>query len=138
VFDWFTLHIAALVVTAAIFGAMLFFMAFFTPMVFRHLEREAAGAFMSKVFPTYYGVMGPVSALPALLLFPYHSYGFELAVMLVVAGAFVIGSRVFTPALDRHRDDTDRRRFNLLHRLSILTHLAQFVAVTVVLVRLAQ
>ena len=62
-FDWFTLHIAALVVTAAIFGAMLFFMAFFTPMVFRHLEREAAGAFMRKVFPTYYGVMGPVPAL---------------------------------------------------------------------------
>jgi hypothetical protein len=136
VFNWFTLHVAALVVTAAVFGGMLFFMAFFAPMVFRHLEREAAGAFMRKVFPTYYGVMGPVSALPALLLFPSHSYGFELAVMLVVAGAFVIGSRVFTPALGR--DDADRSRFSLIHRLSVITHLAQFAAVTTVLVRLAQ
>ncbi len=137
-FDWFTLHVAALVVTAAVFGGMIFFMAFFAPMVFRHLDRSTAGAFMRKLFPTYYGVMAPVSAVPALLLLPGATYGVEIAIMLAVAGAFVIGSRVFTPALDRHRDDADRSRFAAIHRLSVIVHLAQFAAVAVVLVRLAE
>ena len=61
-----------------------------------------------------------------------------LAIMLAVAGAFVIGSRVFTPALDRHRDDADRSRFAAIHRLSVIVHLAQLAAVAVVLVRLAE
>ena len=137
-FDWFTLHVAALVVTAAVFGGMLFFAALFAPMVFRTLPRESAAGLMRRLFPVYFAVMAAVSALPALLLLPGGTYGVEIAIMLAVAGAFVLGSRVFAPSLERSRGAGNESRSAWLHRISVLVHLAQFAAVSVVLVRLAQ
>lgn len=137
-FDWFTLHVAALVVTAAVFGAMLFFAALFAPMVFRFLPRDGAAQFMRRLFPVYYAVLAGASALPAVFLLPGGTYGVEIAVLLFVAAGFVLGSRVLAPAARRSREAGDEARFVRVHRLGVVVHLAQFAAVAVALVRLAQ
>ncbi len=137
-FGWLTLHVAALVVTAAVFGGMLFFIVLFAPLVFRNLEQETAAAFMRRLFPVYYSVMAAVSVVPAVLLLPGGTYGAEIATMLAVAAAFLLGGRVLSPMLDRSRASGDDARFKLGHRISVLLHLVQFAAVTVILVRLAQ
>ena len=66
--DWLTLHVASLVLIAAAFGGMSFFMALFAPAVFRFLPREDAAVFMRSLFPTYFLAMGFVSLIPALIL----------------------------------------------------------------------
>jgi Domain of unknown function (DUF4149) len=136
--DWFTLHVAALLLIAALFGGMLAFMTVFTPLVFARLPEGAAGPFLRAVFPVYYRVCGVLSLLAALPLVPAHAYMPEVATLVLVAGGFVIANTVLRPAAERARDDGRDTRFRRLHRVSVLLHLVQFGAVTVVLVRLAQ
>lgn len=136
--DWFTLHVAALVLVAALFGGMLAFMALFTPMVFRALPRDTATSFLRALFPVYYRVCGILSLTAALPLVPAHAYMAEIAVLVLVAVGFILSNVVLRPALDRARNAHDDPRFRRLHRLSLAIHLVQFAAVAVVLVRLAQ
>lgn len=136
--DWLTLHVIALLLVAALFGGMLAFMAVFTPLVFTRLPDGAAGPFLRAVFPVYYRVCGILSLLSVLPLVPAHAYMAEVATMVLVAGGFVVANTVIRPAVERAREDGRDARFRLLHRVSVLLHLVQFAAVTVVLVRLAQ
>lgn len=136
--DWFTLHIGALVLVAALFGGMLFFMAVFTPLVFRKLPEDAAPPFLRAVFPIYYRVCGVLALLAALPLVPAQAYPSEIVVMVLVAAGFVVANTVLRPAIDRARDATNEGRFRILHRTSVVLHLIQFPAVLYVLMRLAQ
>jgi hypothetical protein len=137
-FDWFTLHVAALVLIAALFGGMLAFMTVFTPLVFARLPQEAAGPFLRAVFPVYYRVCGILSLVAVLPLAPARAYLPEVVTLVLVAAGFVAANTALRPAAERARDAGRDGRFRLLHRASVLLHLVQFAAVTVVLVRLAQ
>jgi len=137
-FDLFTLHVGALILVAALFGGMLAFMTVFTPLIFRKLPEETAAPFIRAVFPVYYRVCGIVALLAALPLIPAQAYKTEIATLVLVAGGFVAANAVLRPAVNRARDSGDDARFRRLHRLSVLLHLVQFVAVTAVFIRLAQ
>jgi len=134
---WLNLHVAALVLSALVFGGMTFFMALFAPLVFRHLPRETAAAFMRALFPVYFLVMGVVSLVPALALFPIAAYRGEATALAVVAALFFAARFLLLPALNRSRDAGQDGRAASLHRTSVLIHLLQWLIVAVVLVRLA-
>lgn len=136
--DWFTLHVTSLVLIAALFGGMLAFMALFTPLVFARLPKETAGTFLRAVFPVYYRVCGILALVAALPLVPAHAYIPEIVTLVLVAAGFVAANTVLRPAAERARDADRENRFRLLHRVSVLLHLVQFAAVTVILIRLAQ
>lgn len=136
--DWLTLHIGALILVAALFGGMLFFMAIFTPLIFRKLPEGAASPFLREVFPVYYRTCGLLALVAALPLVPAHAYPAEIVILLLVAAGFVVANRILRPAIDRARDAENDNRFRLLHRASVMLHLIQFAAVLFVLVRLAQ
>lgn len=136
--DWLTLHVGALLLVAALFGGMLFFMAVFTPLVFRKLPEDAAPPFLRAVFPVYYRVCGVLAIVAALPLVPAHAYPVEVVVMLLVAAGFVVANKVIRPAIDRARDATNEGRFRMLHRTSVVLHVIQFLAVGFVLTSLAQ
>jgi hypothetical protein len=135
--DWLTLHVLSLMLIAAVFGGMAFFMAMFAPSVFRFLPRDVAAPFMRSLFPIYFLAMGIVSLLPALVLLTISSYRPETVVMLAVAAVFFAQRFVLLPALNRSREAGRDKRAGALHRLSVLIHLAQWLAVVVALVRLA-
>lgn len=137
-FGWFTLHVAALVLVAALFGGMLMFMAVFAPLVFRNLPEETAAGFMRALFPVYYRVGGVLALVAALPLVAAQSYMLEIALLVVVAAGFVFANKVLRPRLNKARDESRKDDFRRLHGVSMLLHLAQFIAITVVLVRLAQ
>ena len=136
-FDWLTLHIAALVLTAALFGGMTFFIALFAPLVFRALPRETAAGFMRALFPAYFLTMGLVSLVPAAILLTIASYRPEEIALAAVATMFFAARMQLLPALNRSREAGQKRRAGALHRASVLIHLLQWVMVTTVLVRLA-
>jgi hypothetical protein len=137
-FGWFTYHVLALVLVAALFGGMLFFAALFAPMVFRNLPREEAAAFMRGIFPVYHRIMGIVAILAILPLAPQWSYGPEVALLAAVAAGFVFANTVLRPRIDAARDSGRTAAFRRLHRASVVLNMGQLAAVTVVLVRLAQ
>ena len=137
-FHWFTLHVAALVLVAALFGGMLMFMAVFAPLVFRNLPEATAAAFMRALFPVFYRVGGILALVAALPLVPARSYMPEITVLVIVAGGFLFADKVLRPRLNRARDESRKDDFRRLHGISMVIHLVQFIAVAVVLVRLAQ
>lgn len=136
--DWLTLHVGALLLVAALFGGMLFFMAVFTPLVFRKLPEDAAPPFLRAVFPVYYRVCGLLALIAALPLAPAHAYPVEIVVMLLVAAGFVAANKLLRPAIERAREEMNDGRFRMLHRTSVVLHAIQFLAVLFVLLSLAQ
>ena len=137
-FAWFSLHVASLVATALLFGGMIAFAFFFTPMVFQLTTREDAADFMRKLFPTYDRTGAVVAIVAALPLLPGQTYGFEVVTLLSVAALFLLAARVILPAANKAREAGEENRFRLVHRASIILHTIQLVAVLVVLIRLAQ
>ncbi len=135
---WLTLHVAALVLTAAAFGGMAFLAAVFAPKVFRTLPREEAGRLMRAIFPAYYKTGATVLALAALALLPGGSYGVEIALLSGTAFAFVALHVLLLPRIEERRKTGDRAGFARLHKISAGVNLAQFVAVAVALLRLAE
>jgi len=135
--DWLTIHVGALVLVAAIFGGMLFFMALFAPAVFRFLPRETAAPFMRQLFPVYFRVMGIVTVLPTLCLLGFPSYWPEALTLLAVAAVFFAQRYALLPLLNRRREAGDETGAKALHKLSVVIHLLQWAAVAVTLVRLA-
>lgn len=136
-FVWLNLHVASLVVTALLFGGMASFAFFFAPMVFQLSERDDAADFMRRLFPTYDRVGCGVAIVAALPLLPGQSYGPEIITLLTVAALFLVAARILLPAAERARANGPETRWRMLHRLGVLLHMAQLVAVLVVLIRLA-
>ena len=124
-FDWLTFHVASLVVVALLFGAMACHGGLITPLVLKFLEREAAAAFLERLFPVYCRTGAVTAIVAAAPLLPGHSYGVEMAILMAVAAGFVIAARFLAPSGTR------------LGAAAIL-QLIQFAGITVVLVRLAQ
>lgn len=135
--DWITLHVIGLIVVAALFGGMLFFMAVFAPAMFRKLPNETARAAIRAIFPVYYRVCGVTALVAALPLVPA-AYGGEVATLVLVAGGFVFANVALRPAIERASENGNDGRVRRLHFASVLLHLVQFTAVTVILIRLAQ
>ncbi|NKB55385.1 MAG: DUF4149 domain-containing protein [Alphaproteobacteria bacterium] len=135
--DWLTLHVVSLVLVAAAFGGMIFFMAVFAPSVFRFLPREDAAVFMRSLFPTYFLALAFVSLIPALVLLTIASYRPEALAMLAVSLLFFAQRGILLPVLNRSREAGREKRASALHRASVLIHLVQWLVVTGTLVRLA-
>ncbi|MDA0239074.1 MAG: DUF4149 domain-containing protein [Proteobacteria bacterium] len=136
-FDWFNFHVVSLIVTALLFGGMTSFAFFFTPMVFRYTEREDAAEFLRRVFPIYDRLGSFVAIAAALPLFPGR-YSIEVGTLLAVAASFLFAARVILPAVNKAREAGDDRRFKIWHKISVILHTVQLIAVLIVLVRLAQ
>ena len=136
--DWLTLHVAALVLVAALFGGMLTFAALFTPLIHQKLPSATAVGFTREVFPVYYRVMGILALIAALPLVPAQAYWTEISMLVTTAVGFVFANLVLRPQVNTARDENKDGKFRLLHRASVLLNLIQFVLVTIVLIRLAQ
>jgi len=136
--DYFTLHVLALIFVAALFGGMAFFAFLFTPLVFKFVEREDAAKFLRQVFPDYHRVMAGMAIIPALILVAGHAYMVEVVSLLAVAAAFLFAARVLAPMANTAREAGDTKKFSMVHRVSVILHMIQFIVVFVMFIRLAQ
>ena len=128
--------------TAAVFGSMLFFSFVMAPLIFAQLDEATAGRFIRAVFPWYYVLLGSLSLLVGLLLFV--KAPLEAGVMLGVASLAFFSRQLLMPRINRLRDQAkggDTRaenRFNQLHRLSVVINMVQLIGVTLVLILLVR
>lgn len=136
------LSVSGAVLTAAVFGGMVFFAAVYAPLVFTKLPAGTAGAFIRAVFPVYYKVMGSAAIVAGLLLLP----SADGVVMVAIGAVFIVVMLLLMPRINAARDaslaggpergSAEARRFARLHRLSVVINFVQMLAVLAVLVRL--
>ena len=135
-------HAAGLVAVASVFGGMAFFAFVYAPLVFIKLGTEAGGRFIREVFPVYYVAMGAVSVAAAVLLaFGSVARGADALAMACIGIVFFLVRFVLLPIINRNRDvgqagdPAAKKRFDALHRASVIVNAIQMLAVLVVLVR---
>ena len=135
---------AALTAVAGVFGGMVFFAFVFAPLVFVKLGTETGGRFIREVFPVYYVAMGATSIAAAVLLaFASAARGVDALAMACIGIVFFLARFAMLPIINRNReaglagDIAAKKRFDALHRVSVIVNLAQMLAVLAVLVRYA-
>ncbi len=132
----------SLFATALLFGGMVFFAAFMTPLIFAKLDGDVRGQFLRDVFPWYYLTVLCLGAIAALAVISWRPV--DGAILAGVAGVAVVVRQVLLPIINRARDGRDSgdaeaaKRFSRLHRLSVWINLSQMLAVAIVLARFLQ
>ena len=138
--DLLSFKLLGLIVTAAVFGGMVFFAFVFAPLVFTKLPGEMAGGFIRQVFPVYYLTMACGTAAAGVLSIP--EAVLEALALAAVGCGFIFARQQLMPAINRLRDAQiagatgAEAQFTTLHRLSVLLNAAQMLTVLAVLVRL--
>jgi hypothetical protein len=133
------MRLIVLVLVAFVFGAMLFFAAVVTPVLFRRLSREAAGEAVRRLFPAYYLALGLAAAAAAVLYALQASpASLNANLLAAVAAGFFIARFVLLPRIDAVRPAPGERssEFSRLHRISVVLNLAQLLVMLYVLVTL--
>jgi len=136
VFDWFSLHLLAIIVVALQFGGMMYFAFMFTPMVFKFQEAKEASLFLRQVFPVFYRFNSAISIFPALMLFPGRTSHVEVATLLSVAAVFLFKARVLLPIAEAARVENNTAKFKTIHRVSVLIYVMQLLALFTLLIKL--
>jgi hypothetical protein len=135
-------HLIAGLALATTFGGMTFFSAVMAPLVFTKLPIDVAGGFIRQVFPWYYLSMGAsvLIALAALILAAGGTLTWQAGLITLVLAGFVYVRQVLMPLINRARDaqlageTPASRRFNQLHRLSVIINGVQWLAVLAALI----
>lgn len=134
------LDIVALLATALLFGGMVSFSTLFAPLVFTQLPGETAGGFIRAIFPWYYLFVIAVSAVAALVFLANDWIGGLLLGTIALGG--IVAREGLMPAINRARDAqmagdaTAGRRFDRMHKASVVINAAQIVVAGIALVRL--
>lgn len=130
--------IAASVGLAVTLGAMVMLTVVVAPTAFTALEAGPAGRFLRALFPRYYALIVGSSTVAALGLAA--SSVVASVVMAAVAVSTLWVRQWLVPQINAARDavlagdDTQQSRFDRGHRLSVMIHAVQLLAVLAVVV----
>ena len=135
------LDVTGLVAVAGVFGAMAFFSFVVAPVTFIHLDEATAGRFIRNLFPWYYLtlIILPVVAAASLSATRYA----DASIMALIALGAAISRQILMPRINDYRDrmlsgDTAaEKKFDGLHRLSVLINGVQLLGAFAVLIHLA-
>lgn len=125
---------AAVLVTAWLFGGMLLFAAGFAAFLFQAMPVAEARLLIRKAFPPFYlFVIGAaVLAIPPLATIDR----LDALIMAGIAITTIPTRQLLMPAINRATDQGDRKRFGMLHGISVLITLIHIAGAGAVLVRL--
>ncbi len=125
---------------ALTFGGMTFFSGLMAPLIFTKLPPETAGAFIRQVFPWYYLAMGATTLVALVALLIAGDRGWPAILTGVALAGFIYARQGLLPCINDARDADLQgdakasRRFNALHRLSVVLNGFQWLAVLTALV----
>lgn len=129
------------VMVATLFGSMVFFSFVMAPLMFIELGVETAGRLVRRVFPWYYLLIGVTSLVGGLCL--WAAAPTPALIMLGVLFGALFSRQVLMPGINASRDRassgdrTAARRFDQLHRASVVINGLQLIATLVALFLLA-
>jgi hypothetical protein len=123
----------ALLSTALLFGGMVLYSFGFAAFLFTALPVETAGPTIRRAFPHFYLFVIAGASLSAVFLAPTDAL--SAAVMAAIALTTIPTRQFLMPAINAATDSGDKRRFGLLHGLSVVVTLIHIVAAAYVLHR---
>jgi hypothetical protein len=123
----------ALLTTALLFGGMVLYAFGFAAFLFTALPANLAGPTIRRAFPHFYLFVIGVAALATALLWPQDRVAAGL--MALVALTTLPTRQLLMPAINAATDAGRRRRFAVLHGLSVIVSLAHIAATGAVLAR---
>ena len=126
---------AGLLVTAWLFGGMFLFAAGFAAFLFTVMPVAEARTLIRKAFPPFYLFVIGTAVLAGLLLATSHPQ--DAGLLALIAATTIPTRQMLMPAINRATDRGDRKRFAVLHGVSVLITLAHIAIAGTVLVRLA-
>ena len=130
-----TVHIAALLTSALLFGGMLLFAASFAAFLFKTLPPSEARVLIRKAFPPFYIFVIAASGVAAVLAFP------SSVLSAIILGLIVLSTiptrQILMPAINAASDAKQKQRFLILHGLSVVITLVHIGVTGFVIVDLA-
>ena len=128
-------HIAALLVSALLFGGMLLFAASFAAFLFKTLPPAEARVLIRKAFPPFHIFVIAASGVAAVLAFP------SSVLSAIILGLIVLSTiptrQILMPAINAASDAKQKQRFLVLHGLSVVITLVHIGITGFVIVDLA-
>jgi hypothetical protein len=107
----------SILLTAFLFGGMLLFSVGFGTLAFKFLEIAIARQFIRSTFPLFYFYVFSISAVTSVILY---FQNFDAFVLMITIAITTIPTAFFLmPAINFSADNKLRRRFIVLHSLSI-------------------
>ena len=126
--------VAALLLTAFLFGGMLLYSFGFAAFVFTTLQAEQAGRLLREAFPHFYAWCIVTSAAAALSF--YFVDPLSAGILFFVAVTTIPARQMLMPAINSATDSGNKSQFNVLHSASVTLTLLQIGAVGYCLTRL--
>lgn len=125
---------------AALVGTMIFFVSVITPTVFSTLSNEHSSTFLRKVFPRMF-LFGFILSFISAILSIYSGHFLEFYFLTIVSILFLLNRNLITPKINFYRDreiegdEKAKKYFKVLHLLSVILFIVNFVIIIVLLIK---
>ena len=113
-----------ILITAAILSFMIFFPVVVATSVFKVLDDKQSSKFLRIFFPKYY-LFGFVLSLTGLIIAIFDKNNMSLIVFLLIIIGFLFSRQFLMPLINKAKDNNNEKKFNILHRVSVLINFIQ-------------
>ena len=113
-----------ILITAAILSFMIFFPVVVATSVFKVLDDKQSSKFLRIFFPKYY-LFGFVLSLTGLIIAIFDKNNMSLIVFLLIIIGFLFSRQFLMPIINKAKDNNNEKKFNILHRVSVLINFIQ-------------
>ena len=113
-----------ILITAAILSFMIFFPVVVATSVFKVLDEKQSSKFLRIFFPKYY-LFGLVLSLTGLIIAIFDKNNMSLIVFLLIIIGFLFSRQFLMPIINKAKDNNNEKKFNILHRFSVLINFIQ-------------
>ena len=113
-----------ILITAAILSFMIFFPVVVATSVFKVLDEKQSSKFLRIFFPKYY-LFGLVLSLTGLIIAIFDKNNMSLFVFILIIIGFLFSRQFLMPIINKAKDNNNEKKFNILHRFSVLINFIQ-------------
>ena len=113
-----------ILITAAILSFMIFFPVVVATSVFKVLDENQSSKFLRIFFPKYY-LFGLVLSLTGLIIAIFDKNNMSLIIFLLIIIGFLFSRQYLMPIINKAKDNNNEKKFNILHRFSVLINFIQ-------------
>ena len=113
-----------ILITAAILSFMIFFPLVVATSVFKVLDEKQSSKFLRIFFPKYY-LFGLVLSLTGLIIAIFDKNNMSLIIFLLIIIGFLFSRQYLMPIINKAKDNNNEKKFNILHRVSVLINFIQ-------------
>ena len=113
-----------ILITAAILSFMIFFPVVVATSVFKVLDEKQSSKFLRIFFPKYY-LFGLVLSLIGLIIAIFDKNNMSLIIFPLIIIGFLFSRQFLMPIINKAKDNNNEKKFNILHRVSVLINFIQ-------------